>query len=108
LPLALYVNRTPAVARITLGDSDTLVLFTDGVTEATNPSQDEFGDAALIETLIASRNLSADDIVSRVFRSVDEFSQGTEQADDITCIVMNLRAGDDGADTFHFAPTHER
>jgi serine phosphatase RsbU (regulator of sigma subunit) len=73
-----------------------------------NPSQDEFGDAALIEALVASRNLSADDIVSGIFRSVDEFSQGAEQTDDITCIVMKLRAGDDGADTVHFAPTRER
>jgi serine phosphatase RsbU (regulator of sigma subunit) len=91
LPLALYADRAPAMASITLSDSDTLILFTDGVTEAMNPSQEEFGDAALIETLVAFRNLSAADIVSRIFSSVDSFSQGAEQTDDITCIVLKRR-----------------
>ena len=93
LPLALYADRSPAVARITLSDSDALVLFTDGVTEAMNPSQEELGDAALIETLAASRGLSAAEIVSRIFSSVDNFSQGAEQTDDITCIVLKRRKG---------------
>ncbi len=93
LPLALYDDRAPALARITLSCSDTLVLFTDGVTEAMNSSQEELGDAALIETLAASRSLSAAEIVSRIFSSVDNFSQGAEQTDDITCIVLKRRNG---------------
>lgn len=93
LPLALYEDRAPAAARIILGDSDGLVLYTDGVTEAMNPSQEEFGDGALIEMLKVSHNLSAAEIVSRIFSSVDNFSQDAEQTDDITCIAVKRRQG---------------
>jgi serine phosphatase RsbU (regulator of sigma subunit) len=88
LPLALYADRTPAVARTTLGSSDTLVLFTDGVTEAMNPSQEEFGDVALAEILTGFRDLPVAELVSRVFTAVDAFAQGAEQTDDITCIAV--------------------
>ena len=91
LPLALYADRSPAMARVTLGHSDTLVLFTDGVTEAMNLSQEEFGDAALIETLAGSRGRPVTEIISRIFSTVDSFSQGAEQTDDITCIAIRRR-----------------
>lgn len=91
LPLALFADRSPAVASMTLCESDTLVLFTDGVTEAMNPSQEEFGEAAFVETLAGSLDLPAAEIVSRIFSTVDTFSQGAEQTDDITCIAVRRR-----------------
>ena len=91
LPLALFADRSPAMASVTLSGSDTLVLFTDGVTEAMNPSQEELGEAAFIETLVGSSDLPPAEIVSRIFSTVDSFSQGTEQTDDITCIVVRRR-----------------
>jgi serine phosphatase RsbU (regulator of sigma subunit) len=91
LPLALFADRTPAVASITLCGSDALVLFTDGVTEAMNPSQEEFGEALFMEALADSRDMPVAEIVSRIFSTVDTFTQGTEQADDITCIAVRRR-----------------
>jgi sigma-B regulation protein RsbU (phosphoserine phosphatase) len=91
LPLALYADRTPAMASVTLNHSDTLVLFTDGVTEAMNLSQEELGETALIETLATSRDSAMAEIISRIFSTVDSFSQGAEQTDDITCIAIRRR-----------------
>lgn len=91
LPLALFADRAPAMASVTLGHSDTLVLFTDGVTEAMNLSQDELGETALIETLVSSRDRPVAEIISRIFSAVDAFSQGAEQTDDITCIAIRRR-----------------
>ncbi|MEQ1524955.1 MAG: SpoIIE family protein phosphatase, partial [Aestuariivirga sp.] len=65
--------------------------FTDGVTEAMNLSQEELGEAALIETLASSRGRSVAEIISRIFSTVDSFSQGAEQTDDITCIAIRRR-----------------
>jgi sigma-B regulation protein RsbU (phosphoserine phosphatase) len=91
LPLALFADRTPAMASVTLNYSDTLVLFTDGVTEAMNLSKEEFGEAAFIETLAGSRDRPVAKIISRIFSTVDSFSQGAEQTDDITCIAIRRR-----------------
>jgi len=91
LPLALYADRSPAMASVTLNPSDTLVLFTDGVTEAMNLSKEEFGEAAFIETLAGSRDRPGAEIISRIFSTVDSFAQGTEQTDDITCIAIRRR-----------------
>jgi sigma-B regulation protein RsbU (phosphoserine phosphatase) len=91
LPLALYGDRSPAVASVTLKSSDTLVLFTDGVTEAMSPSQEEFGETAFIETLAGLRDRPVAEIVSCIFSTLDSFAQEAEQTDDITCIAIRLR-----------------
>ncbi len=91
LPLALYADRAPAMASMTLSQSDTLILFTDGVTEAMNLSREELGEAAFIAALAGLRDRPVAEIISRVFSTVDSFSQGAEQTDDITCIAIRRR-----------------
>src|SRR5262245_24609423 len=91
LPLAMFADRTVAASCVQLNPGDSLILFTDGVTEALNPLKQEFGDALLVETLLSSRNLDASDRVSRVLSVVDDFAQGEEQADDIACVAIRRR-----------------
>jgi sigma-B regulation protein RsbU (phosphoserine phosphatase) len=79
------------MARVTLAHSDTLVMFTDGVTEAMNSAKEELGEAAFTETLVSSRDRPVVEIISRIFSTVDSFSQGAEQTDDITCIAIRRR-----------------
>lgn len=88
LPLGMFADRTILVASIELEPGDDLVLLTDGVTEATNPAMEEFGDALLIDTLAKIRDLTTAEVVSGIFEAVDSFAQGAEQADDITCLVV--------------------
>ena len=92
LPLAMFADRSAAASCIQLNPGDYLILFTDGVTEALNPLKEEFGDCLLIETLLASRDCQATELVSRLFAAVESFAQGEAQADDIACVA--IRRGD--------------
>ncbi|MFY9834647.1 MAG: PP2C family protein-serine/threonine phosphatase, partial [Methylocystis sp.] len=91
LPLALYENLPAAASTIQLDPGDSLVLFTDGVTEAINLSQEEFGEALLLETLQESRQDTMSELVSRLFAAVDAFAEEEEQADDITCVAIRRK-----------------
>jgi sigma-B regulation protein RsbU (phosphoserine phosphatase) len=71
-----------------LAPGDTLVLFSDGVTEAQNEADEEFGDARLLDVLRASADVSAEEMVSRVFAAIDAFAGGAPQFDDITMLVV--------------------
>lgn len=88
LPLALYPERSAAARRITVTPRDLLVLFTDGVTEAMSPTNEEFSERRLEEALRAARGLSAREIVAHITSRVESFAAEAEQADDITCMVI--------------------
>jgi phosphoserine phosphatase RsbU/P len=72
-------------ARIERGDM--LVLFSDGVSEATNQNYDEFGEDRMIEVLRRHRDAPAAEIVEAVTKALGEFAAGAPQADDITLVV---------------------
>jgi sigma-B regulation protein RsbU (phosphoserine phosphatase) len=88
LPLALFTNRPTATSCTKLDPGDDLVLVTDGVTEALNPLNEEFGDALLFETLQNNRNLPTAELIAQLFVAVDRFAMGQTQADDITCLAI--------------------
>ncbi len=71
-----------------LAPGDVLVLYSDGVTESTNPSDEEFGEARLIDVLASNRSSSAARIVDAVNDAVAEWSQGAPPADDVTVVVV--------------------
>src|SRR5688572_1264699 len=60
---------------------DVLLLFSDGVTEAVNASNDEFGEDRLIDVLRQNRYRSADEIISSVTEAVATFASGAPSAD---------------------------
>ena len=74
----------------TLGKDETLLLYTDGVTEAVSSSGELFGEARL-ERLIASVDRSARDLCTAIQFAVDGFSAGMPQADDITILALRAR-----------------
>lgn len=82
LPIAPYSEQ-----RTELGKGDVLVIYSDGVTEATNPADEEFGETRLIEVVRKHRAQPAEVIVSAVMDAVAQFSESAPQADDITLIV---------------------
>jgi sigma-B regulation protein RsbU (phosphoserine phosphatase) len=73
--------------RARLEPGDMLVLYSDGVTEATNHEFDEFGEERLLEVLKAHREDPAPEIVEAVTKALAEFAAGAPQADDITLVV---------------------
>jgi serine phosphatase RsbU (regulator of sigma subunit)/catechol 2,3-dioxygenase-like lactoylglutathione lyase family enzyme len=69
---------------------DTLVLYTDGVTEAFNDADEEFGEKRLIEALRRHRGCSSQDLLTAIVDEVRQFSPH-EQYDDITLIVAKCQ-----------------
>jgi ketosteroid isomerase-like protein len=69
---------------------DTLVMFTDGVTEARNPEGEEFGDGRLIDCIAEHGACSPPELMNGVFTAVDGFCQGADQSDDITVTVSRF------------------
>jgi phosphoserine phosphatase RsbU/P len=88
LPLALFPSQSPKGFSTVLGAEEKLLLFTDGVTEAMNASQAEFGEERLRELVAKARELNAKGLVAGVFSAVEEYARGTEQSDDITCLAI--------------------
>lgn len=88
--LGLFEEFDCAVAETTLAPGDILALYTDGVIEATNATQQEFGEAGLVQTLRKNRHLDAVSIVESVVATVQQFAAG-EQTDDLTLLVARVR-----------------
>jgi len=70
---------------------DVLVLYTDGATEAMNDSEEEFGEARLIDTIAKNRNLSARLLAETITAELISFG-GDKQYDDITIVVAKTTA----------------
>jgi len=75
---------------VNLGDGDTLILFSDGVTEACNIGGQEFGEHRLLSCLAEGGSELPSDTLNRILRSVKEFCQGTPQTDDMTIVVSRF------------------
>jgi serine phosphatase RsbU (regulator of sigma subunit) len=73
-----------------LSPGDTVMLYTDGATEAFNQAGEEFGDERLLEALRQHRELSSQELLAAVTDQVRQFGP-QEQADDITLIVAKCR-----------------
>jgi phosphoserine phosphatase RsbU/P len=84
--VGLFDNWKCEVAELDLAPGDTLVLYTDGITEARNAAGEEFGESRLIETLQHCSRLPVESLLQTVVREVQQFTGG-EQQDDITLVV---------------------
>jgi serine phosphatase RsbU (regulator of sigma subunit)/dihydrofolate reductase len=69
---------------------DILLAFTDGISEATNASEDEWGETRMIAEAQAHADLHAEELLQRLFRAADAFAAGAPQHDDMTLLVMRL------------------
>ena len=80
--------------KIALEPGDTLVLYTDGVTEAMNGAGEEYGMDKLREVLAAAPSKDAEQITTAIFESIREFAGDAPQSDDITCLALHCREVD--------------
>ncbi len=71
-----------------LHPGDALVLYSDGVTDAQNASDDEFGEPRLHEILHAVAGQPTEAIIDHVFDAIEAFVAGTPQFDDMTMLVV--------------------
>jgi len=86
-PLGILAIANYSEYRAKLEPDDALAIYSDGVTEANNGQEEEFGDERFAEVLTANRQKSAVEIVAAVNQALTEFAAGSPPADDITLIV---------------------
>jgi phosphoserine phosphatase RsbU/P len=89
--VGLFDDWHPAVTEVQLAPGDTLVLYTDGVTEAENAEGEQFGECRLMETMRERRHLPVRSLLEAIVERVQEFG-GREQADDITLVVARCKS----------------
>lgn len=75
---------------IKLVPQDVLVAFTDGISEAMNPTDEEWGVENLVECVRGSNGIGSRGLIDRIMASADAFAAGAEQHDDMTIVVARL------------------
>ncbi len=75
-------------ASLTLEPGDTLVLYTDGVTEAFNPEKTQFGEAGLEKTLKSVPGAGSQEITEALLEDIHDFAGDEPQSDDITTLMI--------------------
>ena len=101
----MIYRHSPAVATIEgirykehefeLKPGDTLFVYTDGVTEATNINNELFGEERLVEALNSDKEATPQQVLSNVKSHIEGFVKDADQFDDITmlCLKYNGPAG---------------
>jgi sigma-B regulation protein RsbU (phosphoserine phosphatase) len=90
-PLGIVDTARYVPKSVTLAPGDLLFLYSDGVTEAENPTSDLFGSERLEQALREARGRAAREVVEHVVQRVTEFASGAAQSDDITCLAVVRR-----------------
>lgn len=87
-PLGFLGDAKYGEKTFTLAPQDVVLLYTDGVTEATNADLDMYEEERLIAVLRENAGRSADDIISAVQTSLVEFTGSERQDDDVSILVI--------------------
>src|SRR5262249_12803978 len=90
-PVGLIDGAEFTATHVQLEPNDTLVLFSDGVTEAENVQRELFGTERLAEVLAGRGNDSIEEIRQLVLERVNSWAHGTPQSDDITVLIVRYR-----------------
>ncbi|OYO27921.1 SpoIIE family protein phosphatase [Janthinobacterium sp. PC23-8] len=86
----VYAEKT-----VFLAPDTTLLLYTDGITEAFNPFDQAFGEQRLAEQLVQSATLKTEPLLTELVACVQTFAAGAPQSDDITCLAMRYVSAQD-------------
>jgi sigma-B regulation protein RsbU (phosphoserine phosphatase) len=91
-PVGLVPEAEYTTTRLKLEPGDTVVLFSDGITEAMDPEEQLYGVARLREVLSGHMDTPLDEIQRLVLESVENFARGAHQGDDVTLLLVRFRA----------------
>jgi sigma-B regulation protein RsbU (phosphoserine phosphatase) len=98
LPVGLMPGVSYEQSEVVIHAEDVLVLYTDGVSEAVDAADEEFGEARIEQLCRECAGGTADALLDRIATEVSQFSEGLPQADDITLVVLKrLAAGGSSA-----------
>lgn len=92
LPLGMFDFAEFQQETVTLEQKDTMVLYTDGVTEAMDKSFKEYGEDRLLRTIERTGDKPASILKDAIVSDVDRFVDGEPQSDDLTVMVLKRTA----------------
>jgi sigma-B regulation protein RsbU (phosphoserine phosphatase) len=76
---------------VTLQPNDWLLIFTDGLVEAVNDRDEEYGEQRMLDVLQSGATATPDELLRRMMSSLDSFVGTTPQHDDITCMLVRAQ-----------------
>jgi len=90
LLLGLFEHSQYQCTTTQLNEGDVLVLFSDGLTEASNEQGQDFGEQQLVDLILRLRETSARELLDRVMDEIRSFSHRTNQHDDLTLMAVKF------------------
>jgi len=91
MPIGLVAGSEYSKEELDLGPGDLLVLYSDGITEAENPEEAEFGLERLRLVCVEHQAAPLDDLVAEIDRALTDFVRGVPFADDRTLVLLRRR-----------------
>jgi serine phosphatase RsbU (regulator of sigma subunit) len=92
LPYGIMPDAKYESASVTLAPGDWLIIFTDGLVEAENARQDEYGEARLLAAIEAGKSSEPAEMLKRFMAELDLFVGNTPQHDDVTCLLLKAES----------------
>lgn len=90
LPLGIQKDAPYETGAVILSSGDWLVIFTDGLVEAINGVNEEYGESRLLSVLESRIALTPEALLSQIIADVNAFVGTTPQHDDITCMLVKV------------------
>ena len=90
LPLGMFEDASYPMRECHLGNYQTLLLYTDGITEAENDAHELFGDERLLEACRSVSSLCPGIVCRSVLQAVERHTSGCSQSDDITLLCLSF------------------
>ncbi len=97
LPLGMFTTSSYTVRRVRLEPRDCLLLYTDGISEARNGSDEEYGIETLSRATSGRHGWEPKDLVAACLADVEKHSSGRHQADDQTVMAIQRAAGSEAS-----------
>jgi phosphoserine phosphatase RsbU/P len=88
LPFGILPETKYESGNATLAPGDWLIIFTDGLVEAVNARDEEYGEARLLAVLEAGKSDTPAQMLERLMAELDRFVGNTPQHDDVTCMLL--------------------
>jgi serine phosphatase RsbU (regulator of sigma subunit)/pSer/pThr/pTyr-binding forkhead associated (FHA) protein len=92
LCLGMFPSEKYEAGSVTLDRGDLAVLYTDGITECRNEDNKEFGERRFVNIIKKNSKCSAEELLDRIFKELDVFTQEVDQMDDITLVIIKRMA----------------
>jgi hypothetical protein len=90
LPLGILADAAYQSGSLTLQPGDWLVVFTDGLVEAVNSQDEEYGEQRMMTVLNSGVRVTPDEMLRRLMNDLDAFVGPTAQHDDVTCLLVKV------------------